>query len=162
MVKTGSRPRRCGRGSNHPTCLLSRASLQVQVTVDKAPQPKFSVTGDFDALHLDDARLFGSELSPQPLDFDQRVVLVGGGRPLVLIAGAALGPGDADAQRSKLWTERPGPELDQSQPLSFGHFRDLAAKLSPAVVNIQVSSQTSGISLCLKRMARLGSIPAAR
>ena len=33
-------------------CLLSRASLQVQVTVDKAPQPKFSVTGDFDALHL--------------------------------------------------------------------------------------------------------------
>ena len=39
----------------------------------------------------------------------------------------------------ELWTQRAGPEFDQDKPLSFGHFRDLAKRLSPAVVNVQMT-----------------------
>jgi serine protease Do len=69
-------------------------------------------------------------------------------RPLVLLAiGAAMGIAAAampdlvapPAQAQELWTKRPGPAFDQDRPLSFGHFRDMAKALSPAVVNVQVS-----------------------
>ncbi len=43
------------------------------------------------------------------------------------------------AQAQELWTQRRGAAFDQSRPLSFGHFRDLAKRLSPAVVNVQVT-----------------------
>ena len=65
--------------------------------------------------------------------------LIGGTSAAIpdLIAPPALAQGVGKG--GPMWTQNSGPDFDQGKPLSFGHFRDLARRLSPAVVNVQMT-----------------------